>query len=201
MIKATVIDNFFEDPYSLRDYAMSLDYPSKGIYPGKRTFHLNDLNPELYKSLTHKIMSVMFGDYSNIEYDMDMKFQLGQGIYKEGWAHEDGRYADMSGIVYLTPDAPLNSGTIMCDPINPDDWKKQEHILKTIPARNTLYKGEIDNADDKRIEHNSQFVTNIEVSNIFNRAFIFNSHKFHRENVVFENRLILIFSTKIKFKK
>jgi hypothetical protein len=200
MVKTTVIDNFFDDPYSIRNYALSLKYPNKGIYPGKRTLHLKQVNENFYNEMVRKIMSSVFQDYSKIEFDMDLKFQLGQGRYKEGWAHADGKYADMSGIVYLSPDAPLNSGTIMCDPVNPEDWNRQEHILKTIPIRNKLYLDEIDNADDKRIEHNSQFVTNIEVSNIFNRAFIFNSHKFHRENVVFEDRLIMIFSTKLFFK-
>jgi len=121
--------------------------------------------------------------------------------YKEGWAHTDGDVANFAGVVYLNPTAPLNGGTSLCYPSVPSNWRDENHTVKTISFRDKLYSGDIDNADDKRVEHNSQFYTTLEVQNIFNRAFIYDGNKWHKENKLFgegnESRLTLVFFANI----
>lgn len=202
MIPATIIDDFFESPTLLRNYALSCEFPHKGIYPGVRTACLKDINPELYQQITSKIMSVFFDlSKDRVDWDFDIRFQLAPEEYKEGWAHTDGDVANFAGVVYLNQNAPLNGGTSLCYPSVPSNWRDETYTIQTMMYRDKLYSGEIDNADEKRIEHNNQFYTTLEVQNIFNRAFIYDGNKWHKENKLFGSgkgsRLTLVFFANI----
>ena len=64
-----IIDNFFEDPDKVVDYANTLEYQQSvgGKWPGKRSDHLNRLNSELFKQnilfFSLKIKGLFFKRY------------------------------------------------------------------------------------------------------------------------------------------
>ena len=97
-----IIDDFFPDPDAIRKYALEQEFNVTGNYPGKRT---KSFANNSYKALFEKILN------RTITYWPDSyngSFQLTTAIHKS-WIHRDN--TEYSAIIYLTPNAPLSSGT------------------------------------------------------------------------------------------
>jgi hypothetical protein len=194
MFPTTVVDNFFESPTLIRDYALSLEYSKfDGRYPGKRTEELRLLNPKLYEQLCSKVFSLFFNlKHDKVGWDIDARFQLTDNTYGSGWAHVDGEMYQFAGVVYFNPDAPLNGGTSIC--------KLNKNFDHDYSLRDKFYNDELLDLDEyanKRDLHNSNFDTTVEVSNIFNRLLFYNGNTYHKENNFFgtgnNSRLTLVF--------
>ena len=74
----TVVDNFYENPDLVRDYALSLNYRSSadGKWPGVRTNEIADLNPRFFKMFVDKILSLFFDlEYTIIDWEVETHFQ------------------------------------------------------------------------------------------------------------------------------
>ena len=123
-----VVDNFFNDPEILIDYGKSL--PKKpdpdGQWPGKRTEQLWKINEALHSAILSKILSCYFDlEYIEISWsNSSMTFQEiprfsenKNYIRNKGWIHTDIKYDDsggqdeLAGLIYLTPNIDLDSGT------------------------------------------------------------------------------------------
>jgi hypothetical protein len=194
MFPTTIVDNFFESPTLIRDYALSLNYEKlPGNYPGKRTDDLRVLNEKLYNQLCSKIFSLFFNLSTDIvSWNIDSKFQLTEERYGSGWAHEDGREYQFAGLIYLSPDAPLNGGTSICS------LKNRFH--EDLSWRDRFYNDEdvdFEEYEIRRNVHNSNFNTTLEISNVFNRFILYNANSYHKENNFFgtgnNSRLTLLF--------
>lgn len=194
-IPITIVDNFFKDPDEIRKIALSADYGVKGNHPGLRTDNLHSINPNLFKLVTKKIFSL----FLNLEKDtfnsqFDMSFQYTTKDFDCGWAHFDlGMYC--AGVIYLTPEPPENSGTIIYDVIDPsiNDIELQK-------TKNDFYKKRLKHQDYDKIRaiNNANFKKNIVIENVYNRALIYPANYAHAENCFFgetkENaRLTLVF--------
>jgi glycosyltransferase involved in cell wall biosynthesis len=97
-----VIDNFFKDPDAVRNFALSQEYPVQGNYPGKRTksFATEDMK-KLFTQITGKTIRYWPDGYNG-------SFQFTTKDMSS-WIHRD--LTDYGALIYLTPNAPLNSGT------------------------------------------------------------------------------------------
>ena len=111
----TCVDNFFNDPDSVRKFALSLDYQKafKGEWPGKRTDCLSNIAPHFYHTFCQKIFSLTYNMKEEQLYtDLVLKFVIisaNELSIDRGWIHQDqSRYA---GLVYLTPGMNKDSGT------------------------------------------------------------------------------------------
>lgn len=103
-IRAIVVDNFFEDPYSVREFALNQEYFDDEGYIGRRTrkqFLTNDLK-ERFESLLGKKITKWE------EYGMNGRFQHNWAGEKLVYHCDEQRYA---AIIYLTPNAPFETGT------------------------------------------------------------------------------------------
>jgi hypothetical protein len=197
-IPITVVDNFFKDPNEIRKIALSADYGIKSNNPGFRSDQLQLLNPNLYSLIAKKIFSLFLNlEKDVIEYHIDMSFQYTTKDFDYGWVHFDSS-AYCAGVIYLTPNPPENTGTIIYDQINS---LKNYSELQTI--KEDFYKNRIKHQDyDKaREKNNANFKKNIVIENIYNRALIYPSNYAHSENCFFgetkENaRLTLVFFLK-----
>lgn len=99
-----VVDNFLKDPNLIRNQVLDLDFSVTGTFPGVRTLAADQeyqsfIQKKFEKILNHKIKNWKMDSFS---------FQL---CYEdaESWVHSDD--AAWAGVLYLTPDAPLDSGT------------------------------------------------------------------------------------------
>lgn len=197
MYPVTIIDNFFENPDNIRDFALSQDFSRKDNcgWPGIRSPMLLDIDSNFYKDVMSKILSVYFnipGD--SIAVNFQAFFQSINESFEEGWCHVDNGVT-MAGVVYLTPEAPVEAGTsIYSDPSKEIDFSVCENKL-------LFYDGKIQNLDTYRKirnEFNSNFTKIVDVGNLYNRLVMYPGDCFHRENKFFgstidDSRLTLVF--------
>jgi len=194
-----IVDNFFESPTLVRDYALTLPYERKSgeIIPGVRTSFMNILDSKFNDFVIKKALSFLFDlKEHKVNYYVEMMFQQSFGKYQEGWVHHDGPKFDIAGVIYLTPNAPINAGTSL---YVLDEFANQNNLGEDIKQK--FYNDElidISVVNKNRIDHNSCFIKTLDVSNVYNRLFLYNSQTFHKENMFFGSnkddcRLTLLF--------
>jgi hypothetical protein len=129
-MKHLVIDNFFEDPISIREIALNASYYTKeshpgdiAQFPGHRTDYINNWNKELYNYLLTRQLDCV-------------KHLIDISQYTEYWTKFSFSWTDKSipriehvdfddnwnefkvfygGVVYLNPAPPKETGTILTD--------------------------------------------------------------------------------------
>ena len=102
-----IVDNFYEDPDSIRKFALDQDYHIGGIgrgYIGNRT-HQQFLFPGL-KERFEEVMGRKITRWE--DYDMNGRFQYCWAGQPRVW-HMDNQM--WGGMIYLSPDAPFECGT------------------------------------------------------------------------------------------
>ena len=192
IIPSTIIDGFFDDPYKVRKYGLEvanrLEVNSQKItYRGERSDCLSEIHPVLFDQINRKILSSFYNlQTENISWSSEIKYQLTDGSFGDGWVHTDYyRPSLLTGIIYLNPDAPLHSGTSLYQPRNIATNQLHDHIKKeanqNIELRNSDYYLQC-----KR-ENNHQFEKTLTVNNIFNRLFVFDSRYYHCADHFFGN--------------
>ena len=100
------IDNFYADPMKVREFALSQEFAVRGNYPGQRT--VSFLNDSLKKKL-RDILYPFAGEITWWGGDYTGSFQYTTASDRS-WIHADST-TDWAGVCYLTPEAPLSSGT------------------------------------------------------------------------------------------
>lgn len=196
-----VIDDFFNYPDKIRGFALSLEYQScTGMnFSGKRTKPLSEVAPEFLNEVVKKFFSVYY-DFSKEQatWDVEAYFQKTEGAFEKGWVHTDsysGSGNKAACVIYLTPNAPLNSGTSI--------YKTKDNVL--IPkmdgkAKHDYNTGQIPKAQGEAVRdaEANQFEETINVSNIYNRLISFDTSEYHCAQSYFGNndndaRLMMVF--------
>jgi len=160
-----IIDNFYTNADETRNYILKQDFNIEGNYPGKRTIsyatkQIKDLIESFIENFAGKITEwPEGGDNYNGAYQYTTSRD-------RTWIHTDS-HNNWAGVLYLTPNAPISSGT---------------GIFKFKDG--TRYEEEKDIRGNKQIIDNySQDYTKWElvdmVGNIYNRLVLFNSKQFH----------------------
>jgi hypothetical protein len=199
-----IVDNFFKEPDKVRNFALHQEFKKdKKIsnYPGLRTDCLSVIEPNLHNEFLRKFFSIYYDfKFEEINWVAHAVFQKTDNSFDNGWIHydNDGNANNkVAGIVYLTPNAPLNSGTSI--------YKTKNNVL--IPsinaeAKNTHYYANGNSEELKKLKdlEKTQFDETINVSNIYNRLISFDADEYHAAQNYFgqdnESRLILVFFVK-----
>jgi hypothetical protein len=106
-ISSYIIDGFYSNVDEVRDFALSLDYPTNGNYPGRRSQSF------LNESMKEAIESVVSPFHGKVTYWSEEQYT---GCYQfttsrdRSWIHSD-QTTKWAGVCYLTPDAPVTAGT------------------------------------------------------------------------------------------
>lgn len=195
----TVVDNFLNDPDKLREYALSLDYhpDPEGLWPGLRSRPVEEINPELFHALCHKIFALFFDldSKSDLVWRVSMGFQKVSSDYVANFVHQDHPDSICNCVLYLTPNAPLHSGTNLYRPKNNWDMPDEEHYME---IKRRHYKQGITSPELKQavIDYNNYFEPTLEIHNLYNRLAIFDSGSYHGaasyEGFNSEDRLFLV---------
>ena len=180
-----VLDNFYENPDLVRQFALSLDYsPSDdGRWPGKRSLPLHEVNQSFFTTFCNKIFRLFYNsDFRDIHYQVTTQFQSisnysenAASELNSGWIHSDN--AIFSGVVYLNPNPQKNTGTNIYTKIDENNTPlKQSEKFK-------LYLGEepVDESEyaSQLLDNNSIFEETISIKNVYNRMILFESEVFH----------------------
>ena len=106
-LNSLIIDDFLDDPDQIRNFLINNKVPFeiKGPYPGKRTIPVDDIR---YKNMVIEKLNQVFPFKIKME-PLSFAFQLCLSDDKT-WVHVDP--SDWTGVLYLTPNAPLDSGTL-----------------------------------------------------------------------------------------
>lgn len=103
--RAIVVDNFYKDPYAVREYALKQEYFDDPGYVGRRTRKQYDL-PGV-KEAFEDLLGMKITGWCD-KYGMNARFQ-------HNWSGERLVYhcdeQNWAGMIYLTPDAPPSCGT------------------------------------------------------------------------------------------
>lgn len=150
-----IIDDFYSNPNEVREFALQQQFNIKGNYPGARTL------PLLNASTKAGLSSILFQSSGTVTSWGD---DLYTGCFQvcttadKTWIHTDA-YNTWSGVLFLTPDAPLTSGTSF--------YQHQRTGHRTD-------KGEKYEPNDY-----AKWVTTDTVGNVFNRLVLFRGDLWH----------------------
>ena len=188
-MKPIEITNIFNDPEAIRQiafkqkYYASKDHPLGGNYPGFRSDAINWFDENLFQQTAGLIYDAIGEDRSKPAH-IDMFFQYCREIDQpEEWVHRDDLYfkPNWVGLVYLTPNPPPHSGTIIY----------------------RLKEGETANEDAYKDSPNrDDYVLDYEIVNEYNKLAMYSPLQYHDSLDCFgdniENaRLFIVFFMKI----
>ena len=167
-----VVDNFYNNVDSVRQLALSQEYSVRGNYPGLRTkSFLTDSTKEVINSIVSHASGGVTDwllDENNDGYTG--AFQICTASDRT-WIHSDHNNM-WAGVCYLTPNAPLSSGTAF--------YMHKE-------TGNTKAIGTVDFGEDSQ-DYTKWEMTD-RVCNIYNRLILFRGNLFHASVDYFGNNL------------
>ena len=157
-----VFDSFYSNPDVVRNYALSLDFKNQENYPGYRTDVLcqtdfDNAIKTLGDTLGRGINPGTF--HTSFQYTTEED---------ESWVHSDR--SEWAGVLYLTPNAPVDSGTTILRHKESGDYH--------------WYDGCKSDHNYDGSEHDlSKWDPIVTVGNVYNRLVIYSGKYYHRSNV------------------
>jgi len=165
MIKSIiVVDDFYDNPHEKRSFALEQEYNVTGNYPGRRTISL--LNDEAVDKLSNITKGVWGGeaDFPTHEGSYQGSYQYCVS-WEKSWIHYDN-WNTLACVVYLTPDAPLHTGTAL--------YRHKQTGITHKPENKQLCERLLSDGRD----YTKWDITD-RVGNVFNRAVIYPGTAFH----------------------
>ena len=166
-----VLDDFYNNPDDVRKYALSLPFNVYGNYPGGRTS--NQINDSAKNLIQHVLYPVAGRVVNWLDDDSGYTGAFQVCLQHETtWIHQDD-YNNWAGVLYLSPNPPLNTGTsfyrhratISCD---------SSHVGHSLDG---------DGADYSKWDEVDV------VKNKFNRLILFRANQFHASTNHFGDNL------------
>ena len=186
----TVINDFYENPDAIRQFALAQKYTFRHeetgldyVYPGCRTQDLHSLEASLQAIILKKLVSVFhITEHDRMRWAISSSFQSVSEIYKEGVIHTDSNTI-FAGVLYLTPNAPLNSGTSLYRKnasFNQDKYQQacDQNTERFKTGQITMDTG-----------FHSMFDEVVRVNNVYNTLILFEGDIFHAANQFFGKTL------------
>jgi hypothetical protein len=179
-----VIDNFYTNAMETRNYMLTQEFVVRGNYPGQRTvsFANQELKNMIEGYIQHFAGKIIDWPEGGDTYNGSYQYTTSRD---RSWIHTDA-YNNWAGVLYLTPNAPVSSGTGIYRFKDGTRFEEEKKIRNNV----------------KIIDEFSQDYTKWElvdqVGNIFNRLILFNSKQFHASQDYFgtnkeDGRLFQVF--------
>jgi hypothetical protein len=182
----TVISDFYEKPDEIRQYALrqkytyrhELDKDLDYVFPGCRTKELRDLSVSLYEKICKKLISVFhIPEHDLMQWQINTSFQIVEAEYGHGLIHQDQNTV-FAGVLYLTPNAPLNSGTSL---FKKNASYDEALYLKTIKENDEHFK----NKEPIDFSYHGMFDEVVRMNNVYNTLILFEGDIHHCANQFF----------------
>lgn len=185
----TVVENFYEKPNVVRQFALNQKYqycheiPNINyVFPGCRTKDLATLNPHLFAEICKKLVSLFhISEHDYMRWAITTSFQSVTAEFGKGVIHTDHNTV-FAAVLYLTPDAPLDSGTSLYKPnAQFDEAKYQAAILKN----DDNFKANLPISYD----YHHMFDEIVRVNNVYNTLILYEGAMLHAANQFFGDHL------------
>lgn len=161
-----IIDDFYSNPDAVRHTALTADYPVKGNYPGNRT--KSYLVPGIKERLETIVgRKITYWPTSDTSYNG--AFQ--RVMAKEGWSSIHRDKTDYSVVIFLTPGAPIDSGTNI--------YQHETGISKSNGDQT------IENRLNQDYQNDAAWDITVSCGNLYNRAIFFDGRLSHRAGAYF----------------
>lgn len=157
-----VFDNFYSNPYDVRNYALSLPFTVTGNFPGARTEPLKGDNFQNAKLIMESIINKKITWWPE-EYNTSFQFTTEES---KTWIHYDP--SNWAAVLYLTPDAPLDSGTAI--------YMHNETKIYMLDRKNPA----TDLNANQEVNDITKWTPIVQVANIFNRLIMYRGEYYHR---------------------
>lgn len=161
------------------------------VFPGSRTKELRDLSQSLYEKICKKLISVFhIPEHDVMRWQINTSFQIVEGEYQSGLIHQDQNTV-FAGVLYLTPDAPLDSGTSL---FKKNASYDEELYLKLIKENDERFKRK----EPIDFSYHSMFDEVVRINNVYNTLILFEGDIHHCANQFFgqtkqDSRLAQVF--------
>lgn len=186
----TVVENFYQDPDAVRTFALSQKYKSrkqmKGanyVFPGCRTKDLSIINKPLYEKVSQKINALFHNmKYDHMRWAIQTSFQSVSEEFGQGVIHQDDNTV-FAAVLYLTPDAPIDSGTSL---YKPNNHFNEDAYMKALQENDKRFdQGELimDTA------YHNMFDEVVRVNNLYNTLILYEGDQYHAANRFFGKTL------------
>lgn len=185
-MESLVINNFLPYPNVVRSWALSKEFVdakefSKRIgaytsWPGIRSDHVMELDGQFANVVLGQIAEIskkFFINNPNANVNIRSFFQICRESDGDSWIHQDND-VDVAGILYLSPDAPISSGTTLykCNDINTWSSLDIEQMMKI-------------NRIERRELYDNLFTPVDVIGNVYNRLVMYKGDIFHKSNDYF----------------
>lgn len=181
----TIVNDFYDNPDEIRKYALSQKYSYcheikeiSYVFPGSRTKELRELSPSLYEKVCKKIVNIFHvPEHDVMRWQINTSFQIVEGEYGSGLIHQDQNTV-FSGVLYLSPNAPLDAGTSLFKKNKKYD---EELYWKLIKENDQRFK----NKELIDFSYHEMFDEVVRVNNIYNTLILFEGDMHHCANNFF----------------
>jgi hypothetical protein len=167
-----IVDNFYNNAIETRNYILKQDFSVKGNFPGQRTIsyaneHLKEIIQNYISPFAGKITDFPIPKLDNSDantiYNGSFQYTTSRD---RSWIHTD-KWNNWAGVVFMTPNAPITSGTAF---YKFNDGAMCQEDIEILNNQNEL---------DKCSQDLTKWEIVDKVGNIFNRLILFNAHRFH----------------------
>jgi hypothetical protein len=185
-----IIENFYENPNEIREFALKQEYTFcherenvDYVYPGSRTKDIFDLDPTLQAKILEKLISVFHNtEHDVMRWGISTNFQSVTEEYKEGVIHTDHNTI-FAGVLYLSPNAPLESGTSLYRKASSFDEKKYKDALALNDRE--FREGKV----VMQTTHHDMFEEIVRVNNVYNTLILYEGRHYHSANDFFGSKV------------
>jgi hypothetical protein len=203
-MQSLVINNFLPFPNVVRSWALSNEFVdstefskrigSHTMWPGLRTQHVMDLDAAYANYVLSQFSDIAkncFFNAANVNISIRSFFQVCKESDGDSWIHQDND-VDIAGLLYLSPDAPVSSGTTL--------YKCNDHNRWASLNMDQMTKI---NRVEKKDLYDSLFTPVDVIGNVYNRLVMYRGDIFHKSNDYFgttlhDSRLTQVFFLKIE---
>jgi len=183
-----VLDNFLEYPTVVREWAIKHRFYSseeftemqgkRSDWPGKRTQHVVDLDSMYANVILTRIANIANKHYGLTNVSIRSYFQLTTEHDGDSWVHQDNNVL-LAAILYLNPNPPKNSGTILYNCKDVNEWNSYMNTqqgYQTLKTINTVQNKEL---------YEKLFEPVDLIGNVFNRLLFYPGDTYHKSNQYF----------------
>lgn len=185
------IDNFFSDPDEIRNLGLSIskEPDDLGRWPGVRSKNLYEIDEDLHTLFCLKVLSCYYDlRFVDLQWtECTSKFQVvpyskESKYIDEGWIHSDYGH-DLAGIIYLTPNADLNTGTSLFN-LKPNE-EKNYLSFGSQSEKMAFYRDKKSLSENylKQLKsNNNKFYEKTRFQNVYNRLVMYDANEYHKAN-------------------
>lgn len=189
----TVVDDFFDDPIEVKNFAESVEYnvPGETNHPGVVSKNkISDLHLQMANWIQNKVMRIFYHPESDLGWNIDMEFQKISPynfdnqfhILNRGIPHIDStaNVIFLAGLIYLNENPSPDTGTsIFCKKKGCQFYMVPEELIQLSRKYHSISDStEFVCAAEK---HLSMFDETVRIQAKFNRLVIYSADDYHAQ--------------------